>query len=63
MLSVTLEKKAAAQTGPLHGGSTEYHSSGNSERDAYNMVSLAAIEKRFPILARHVGVEILAGAA
>ena len=59
MLSVTLEKKAAAQTGPLHGGSTEYHSSGN----AYNMVSLAAIEKRFPILARHVGVEILAGAA
>jgi len=63
MRSVTLEKKAAAQAGPLCGGETEHHSSGNSERDAYNMVSLAAIEERFPILARHIGVEILAGAA
>lgn len=63
MRSVTLEKKAAAQAGPLCGGETEYHSGGNSERNAYNMVSLAAIEKRFPIIARHFGVELLAGAA
>lgn len=63
MRSVALKKKAAAQTGPLHDGSTEYHSSGNSELDPYNMESPSAIEKHFPIITQHFGIELLAGAA
>lgn len=63
MRSATLEKKTAAQTGPLHGGSMEYHSGGNSDSDTYSIVSLSAIEKRFPIIARHFDIEILKGAA
>ena len=58
MNSSTVETKTAAQTGPLRSGETEYHSSGISEREHYNVVWLAAIEKRFPIIARHVGFGI-----
>lgn len=57
--ATALETKTAAQTGPLRSGETEYQSSGISEREPYNVVWLAAIEKRFPIIARHVGFDVV----
>lgn len=57
MNSAALEIKAATQTDPLRSCEMEYHSSSISKSARYYTLSLAAIEKRFPIIARHVGFD------
>lgn len=56
MTSVTSNENAAALAGPRDGGDTEKAGQPSPDNYDYNAFSRAAIARRFPIIATHVGL-------